>query len=408
MNRSRFTRIVKSGFKVAMTHKLRASFMMLSVMIGIIALTIIISIGSGTQKQVMSRINKMFGSNNILVASGRASMHGMQAQMNPTTTLKLSDLEDVAGRISNFIDWDAFQISLDKTATFNSQNATVNIYGHKASAVSVWNYTITEGRFFTKAENQSLARVAVLAPNVRKELFPNSDPVGKQIEVDGIPFQVIGTIGPRGLDPHGMNQDDEIIIPLNTLLKRVANEDYVFAAKFLVAYKSQINSNAAQVVQILRERHNINANETDDFMVETPEAIAQMIKGADRMFSLYLPLISGVFLIIGAIVVVNLMLLSVSERVKEIGLRKAVGAKSNDIQSQFLIEASSITILGGILGIILGILFLIPMTKMMNVPFIISWSAIVVCCIISVLVGIAAGFFPAKRAAGLQPAQTLH
>lgn len=401
------SRIIKSGFKVALKHKLRASFMILSVMIGIIALTLIISIGNGTRQQVMSRIKKMFGSNNILVASGRASMHGMQAQMTPTTTLKLSDIKDIVGRISNILDWDAFQVSLDKSVIFNGQNAMVNLYGHTAFAESVWNYTITEGRFFTKAENRSLARVAVLAPNVRKELFPNSDPIGKQIEVDGIPFHVIGTIGARGLDPHGMNQDDEIIIPLNTLLKRVVNEDYVFAAKFLVADKSQITPNSEQVIQILRERHNINKNETDDFMVETPEAIEQMIKGANRMFNLYLPIISGVFLIIGAIIVANLMILSVSERVKEIGLRKAVGAKSKDIQSQFLIEASSVTILSGILGIILGILLLIPMTKMMNLPFIISWFAIVVCFILSVLIGIAAGFFPAKRAAKLQPAETL-
>jgi putative ABC transport system permease protein len=401
------SRIIKSGFKIAWTHKLRAFFMVLSVMIGIAALTIIISLGKGTQEQVLSRVKTLFSSNTIMIASGAGKMQGMKAQMNPTTTLKISDIEEVAGRSGNILNWDAVQMSLDKTTTFNGQSAVVNVFGQMPSAESVWNLVILDGRFFTEAENQGLVRVAVIAPNVRKELFGNSNPVGRQIDIDGTPFQVIGTIGPRGLDPHGMNKDDEIIIPLNTIMKRIQNVDYLMFAKFIVADKNSINSTAEQIKHIVRERHNINTNENDDFMVMTPDAVKEMIDNANKMFNLYLPMISVVALIVGSIVIINLMLLSVNERVKEIGLRKALGAKSKDILAQFLIESASITISGGILGIAAGLLLLSQITAMMHVPFIISWTAIAGCLIASSIIGIAAGLLPAKKAAGMQPVDSL-
>jgi putative ABC transport system permease protein len=401
------TRTFKSGFKSAWSHKLRLFFMILCVMIGIAGLTLVISIGKATQEQVMSRVKKMFASNTIMVVSGAARMQGTMVHRDAATTLKVSDIEDIARRDGNILNWDAVEMTVGRQATFGGQNMTVNIHGHMPSAVSVWNLVITEGRFFTEAENQGLARVALLAPNIRKELFGNSDAVGKMIEIDGSPFRVVGTIGPRGLDPHGMDQDSQIIMPVNTLLRRVLNQDYITFGKFLVADRSSIKSTAKQMTQIMRERHQLNPGENDDFTVITPEAVSEMIRSGNKMFNLYLPVISVVFLIIGGIAVVNLMLLSVSERVKEVGLRKALGAKSRDIRDQFLIEASSITLFGGFVGVIVGLLLLVQLTKMMKVPFMISWTTVIVCFLISTLLGITAGVVPAKRAAKLQPAESL-
>lgn len=408
------TRILKSGFKIALTHKLRAFFMVLSIMVGIAALTVIISIGKGTQDKVISRMKKFFGSNAIAVMSGSPRMQGTHAEMNPTTTLKLSDIQDIAGRVGTIVNWDAVQTAIDQSATYNGQSATVNVYGQMPSAVSVWNLVITEGRFFTDAENQSLARVAVIAPNVQKELFGNSpegihsdDPVGQQIEINGIPFQVIGTIGPRGLDPHGMNQDDQIIIPLETLLKRMLNEDYIMAAKLIVDNKNAIDPTALQVNQILLEMHHINPGENPDFMVATPTFVNEMLQRANAMFNVYLPIISLVALLVGSIVVANLMLLSVNERIGEIGLRKALGAKSKNILYQFLAEASSMTTIGGIAGMIVGLLLLSQITLMMHIPFVVSWNVLLICFAISTLVGILAGIIPARRAAALQPVEAL-
>lgn len=188
---------------------------------------------------------------------------------------------------------------------------------------------------------------------------------------------------------------------------KLVNLDYLMLAKFLVVDENAIDSTAEQVKQILRERHHINPNQTDDFMVVTPAVVKEMIDNANKIFNLYLPLIAVVSLIAGIIVAANLMLLSVNERVKEIGLRKAVGAKSKDILLQFLIEASAITVFSGIFGIILGMMLLSPIIKIMNLSFTISWSALAACFAVSIIAGIASGFFPARKAAAMQPAQSL-
>ncbi len=401
------TRIVKSGFRTAWSHKLRAFFMILSVAVGIGALTVIISLGKGTQEEVMSRIKRLFSANAVLVMSGTGRVEGSQVHATGTTTLKLPDIEELAGRISGIAAWDAVKIALGQSVTYSGQNCTADLEGLTPAGEAVWNLAVTEGRFFTDAENRGLARVALLAPGIRKELFGSADPVGQQIQVGGVPFQVIGTIGPRGLDPHGMNLDEQIIVPLNTLLKRVTNTDYLTFAKFLVTDTGTLSATAEQMTQVLRERHHVAAGEESDFMVVTPAIVNQMVRRGTALFNLYLPLIALVALLVGSIVVVNLMLLSVSERVKEIGLRKAVGAKSRDIRSQFLIEASSITLAGGTAGILLGLLVLTQVTKAMHVPFVVSWTALIVCFVVSSLVGIAAGFVPARRAAEIQPAESL-
>ena len=400
-------RVIKSGFKAAWSHKLRASFMIVSVTIGIAALTITISLGQSAREEMMGRIRKLFSSNSIMVISGSARMEGTQTRMNPAATLKIADIEDIAGRTGNILEWDAVQMAMDQPATVEGKNAIVNVYGQTPTAQSVWNLGITGGRFFTDGENRGFARVAVLAPNVRKNLFGDADPVGQQIEINNTPFQVIGTIGSRGLDPHGINLDDEIIVPLNTFLNRVVNEEYIMMAKFLVADRGALKTTAGLIEQTLRERHRIGEGENEDFMVVTPEFVEHMLDRMNSAFNRYLPIIAIIALLVGGIVVANLMVLSVGERTREIGLRKAVGAKSRDILSQFLLEATSITAFGGVLGLLAGVVLLTQITKMMHLPFTISWAGILACLIIASAIGIVAGVVPARRAAQLQPAETL-
>lgn len=407
-------RILKSGFKTAWTHKLRAILMILSIVIGIAALTVIVSLGKGTEEKVISQVKKLFSSNTIMVAAGMARMEGTQVTHSPSAGLKIADIKEIADRVENIFEWDAVQFAPVSEANYNGKNTVVSIAGHMPSGESVWNIVVSEGRFFSESENEGLLRVALIAPNVQKELFQkesgqveNSNPIGQQIKINNIPFRVIGTIAPRGMDPHGTDKDSEVLIPINTLLRRVVNLDYLQLAKFLIVDEKTINSTAEQVKQILRERHNITTGQNDDFIVVTPTVVKEMISNANKMFNLYLPLIAVVSLIVGSIVAANLMLLSVNERVKEIGLRKAVGAKSKDILLQFLIEASSITVFSGIFGIVLGIILLSQIVKIMNLPFTISWGALTACLIISVIAGVASGFLPARKAAAMQPARSL-
>lgn len=399
-------RIVQSGFRTAWTHKVRALFMILSIMIGIAALTIIISLGKGTEEKIMAQVRKFFSPKTVMVVSGGGRMEPNR----PVTfsgNLKLNDVEEIVQQIGDITDFDAILPVPGKEAQANGNNTLVDIVGHTPAAEIVHNLVIAEGRFFGEAENRALARVAVITPRARERLFGASDPIGQTIRIDNVPFQVIGVIGPRGMDPHGTDKDNEILIPLNTVLRRVANVDYVMLAKFLVHDERQTNAAAEQIKSILRERHSINPSEDDDFQVITPVRVKELIDNATRTFNLYLPLLAFVALLVGSIVVVNLMLISVNERVKEIGLRKAVGARSSDIAVQFLIEASSVTIVSGAAGIVIGILLLTQIVKFMNLPFTISWSAVLICSIVSIIIGIAAGYFPAKKAAGLSPIESL-
>jgi putative ABC transport system permease protein len=399
-------RIVQSGFRMAWTHKVRAIFMILSVMIGIAALTVIVSLGKGTEQKITAQVQKFFSSNSIMVMS-----HGGRLEPNRPISvsgnLKLTEVEDIVRQVGTITAWDAVQPVLGKEAVANGSNIQVNMSGQMPSAETMWNLVVTEGRFYTEAENRSLSRVAVITPHVREKLFGTSNPIGQMIKIDNVPFQVIGAIGPRGLDPHGSDKDNEVIVPLNTVLRRVVNLDCVMFAKFSISDERRMNETAEQITNILRDKHSIQAHEENDFMVMTPVRVKEIIANATRTFNVYLPLIALVSLLVGGIVVVNLMLISVSERMKEIGLRKAVGAKSNDIAMQFLIEASSITIVSGVAGIVVGILLLTQITRLMNLPFTISWAALVVCTVISAVVGIAAGYLPARKAASLSAIETL-
>ena len=400
------TRIIKSGFRTAWTHKMRSLFMVVSVMIGIAAFTVVISLGKGTEQKITAQVQKFFSSNTIMVVSGGGKLEPNRP--GPISgTMKIAEVEDVAQQISNISHWDAVQRIPNKIAEANGNNTAVDISGQTPAAETVWNITMTAGRFFSDVENRSLARVAVLGPHVRQHLFGISDPIGQMIKIENIPFQVIGVLGDRGMDPHGIDKDNEVLIPLNTAMRRVVNLDYILFAKFLVSDEQQMGTSADQITRLLREKHSLSTNEPDDFMVVTPVRVKEIINQASRMFNVYLPLLAVVSLLVGGIVVVNLMLISVNERVKEIGLRKAVGAKSRDIAMQFLIEASSVTIVSGVLGMTLGVFVFLYIAKLMNIPPVISWSALMICSVTSALVGISAGYFPAKKAAQLTPIETL-
>ena len=379
----KLNRIIKSGYKSLHTHKLRAIFMILCVMIGIAALTVIISLGKGTEVKIMGQVRKLFSSNTILVVAGRGRMESTLRKGVSSTSLKLTDFEEIKDRLPGVFDWDAVQISPDRQVTYGNMNTVAMISGQTPASETVWNIVVTNGRYFTEAENKSLSRVALLAPNVAKELFGDKNPMGEEIKVENIPFQIIGLIAKRGMDPHGIDKDSEILIPLNTLLRRVVNLDYLLLGKLLVENDKQVNSAAAEVTKILREKHSLSENDNDDFMIITPSMVNAMIKDSNKVFNIYLPLIAIISLLAGSIVVSNLMLLSVNERRKEIGLRKAVGAKTKDILYQFLLEASTITIFSGLLGIGIGLIILSFIYPKIDMPYTISWGTLIVCFIIS-------------------------
>jgi putative ABC transport system permease protein len=266
---------------------------------------------------------------------------------------------------------------------------------------------VISGSYFTGLDMKKSARVALLGTSVVKELFDGMDPVGEQIRIGSVPFRVIGVLEPMGVDPHGLDRDNEINIPITTLMRRVMNVDYIRGAKLKLADKSRMDDTAAQITRILRERHHISSGEPDDFHLITPALVREILARMTGVFSVLLPLIAGIALLAGGVVVAALMLITVNERKSEIGLRKAVGARAKDILSQFIMETAVITVTGGLTGFLLGTAGLFAVIAKMKLPVVVPWEAFILGMVFSGIVGLAAGILPARKAAALEPVDAL-
>jgi putative ABC transport system permease protein len=400
------SRIIKSGFRGMGRHKVRTFFMMLGIVVGIFALTVIFSIGQGTEEQVMSNVEKLFGPNDILISAGGSGMGGPR-QGGPITTLTIADLEALAEEIPNIQMWDPMIMTPGREAVYKDRSATTSIWAHSPRAEIVWNRTVVRGEFFDDQDVESAARVALIGQELAEELFGDADPLGEQIRIGNVPFRIKGVLELRGVDPHGMNRDHEVWIPITTSMRRLLNVDYILNGKLRVEDTGQMPETEAQVAAILRERHDLAPQEPDDFHLFTPARIREMVSSSNRVFNVFLPLIAAISLVVGGVVVANLMLLSVTERIPEIGLRKAVGARSRDILLQFLMETTVVTFAGGVIGIVTGLAGVRVVTSMMGIPFAISWQALILAIVSSTIIGLLAGVFPARRAAAHQPVEAL-
>jgi len=399
-------RLLKIAYVGLGRNKLRTFLMMIGIIIGITALTLIISAGIGAQDRVMDRVKK-FGLESIMVSAGSGSMMGQPTGGQPTTTLKLEDAEVIKREVTTVVDIAPFNRKGGAEVKFMDKSTTTTVMGITPSWAKVWNWDVEEGDFISEEDMSNLNRVCLLGPTVKKELFGDENPIGQQIRIGNIQFEVKGIMQSKGTSPGGGDLDNRINIPLTTLMRRVANVDYIAAVKILLTSSKEIDKTAENIRAILRERHSIASGVPDDFAITTPTEITKFAEKIAGTFNIFLALIAGISLIAGGVVVANIMLISVSERKKKIGLRKAVGAKSKDIMMQFLFEASAVTLIGGVIGIILGGVGAKILEMITDMPVSISWESVALGVVSSSLVGIIAGLQPAKRASKLQPVEAL-
>ena len=400
-------RIITSGFQVMRRYKLRTFFMMLGIIIGITALTLILSLGKGTKQQLMDKVEKVISASNILVNAGGGQMQGGPRSQDLTTTLTLEDFKALKEQVPNIENYDPMQIAPNRSVKYKTRSLDVRVMGNSPESEVVWNRSVLSGSYFTETDMKQSARVALLGTSLVKELFDGMDPVGEQIRIGSVPFRVIGVLEPMGVDPHGLDRDNEINIPITTLMRRVMNVDYIMGAKLKLADESKMDETAAQITTILRERHHISPGETDDFHLITPALVREILARMTGVFSVLLPLIAGIALLAGGVVVAALMLIMVNERKSEIGLRKALGARAKDISRQFIMETAVITVTGGLAGFVLGTLGLLAVVLKMKLPLVVPWEAFILGIAFSALVGLAAGILPARKAAALEPVETL-
>lgn len=398
------TRLARHSLRMMGRYKLRTSFMMLGSVIGIAALTFVISVGQAAQRKILKTVGQMFGDSGIVIHDGGGEMMG--GPRGPGIRLKIDDIAAVAKELPGIEAWDPMQTI---TASVRHGDSTENVLvrGESERWPQVWNRTASRGDLFDEMAVTGSARVAIIGETVAKELFGADDPVGADIQIGSVPFKVIGILEPWGTDPHGMDRDNEVIVPISTLMRRLTNVDTISAAKLVVIDPARSDEMKAEMRRILRERHGLTAGQPNDFSIITATEIRRMVGQVQRVLVFYLPLVAAIALIVGGVVSASLMLVSINERVAEIGLRRAIGARRQDIRLQFLLETTITMLAGGLGGVALGYVVAQIGASRMHLDGANPWTAALLGVLASSLVGVLAGILPALRAARLHPAEAL-
>jgi putative ABC transport system permease protein len=382
--------------------------MMLGIIIGISALTLTLTLGNGIEKKIMESVSRVFNKNNVVVSAEMIEAEGIrESEAGPNTSLKIEDIKAIAKQVDGIVMYDYLHILPEQNIVYNQYNTVASVKGCSEVGEIVWNRPVSSGQFFSKTDVNSSKRVALIGSKVSAALFPNDDPVGKQIRIANSPYLVIGVLENRGADPHGSDMDEDIYIPITTFMRRLANVDFIMTAKFEFESQELAENSEEQIRTILREQHFLSEGEGDDFSILTPKQAGKIIAGMIKLFKVLLPAIAAIALLAGGIVIVVLMSISVNQRIKEIGLRKAIGAKNSDIRLQFLVESTIVVIIGGILGLIIGLALSKLMSAKMGAIFYIPFQTILAGIIVPVFTGLIAGILPANKAAKYHPVDSL-
>lgn len=408
MNNSRYQRIIHSGLRMMGRSKLRSFFMMLSIVIGSAALTVTLTIGNGVEKKVLENASRFVNPRNIIVLAERVEADGLrESEAGPNTTFKIEDVEAVAEQLVGLSLYDYSQLIPEKEVSYSGVNHFTRVNGCRTVGEIIFNKPVVRGRFFDESEVKGSKRVAVIGPKLAKILFAEEDPIDKQFRIGNIPFTVIGIAEEQGADPHGNDLDDEIYIPITTLLRRVANIDYIMAAKFEFETEEHRVRAEATVREVMRTRHFLMEGETDDFTIITPVQVQEIVAKIVRVFKVLLPAVAAIALIAGTIVIVVLMSMSVNQRLKEIGLRKAIGAKEKDISAQFIAESVAVVLMGGVIGLAIGLLVSKLFSDKLDAVFYIPVQTLVIGVVLPIVIGLISGIFPAQKASKLNPVDSM-
>jgi putative ABC transport system permease protein len=399
-----------STFKIAVRalrrNKLRSGLTALGIIIGVGAVIAMVSIGNGAKAQVEAQIARL-GENVILIFSGSTTSSGIRTGWGGAGTLKIEDAEAIRREIPLVTRVSEEVVSTAQVAAGN-QNWFTRIYGESADYFELRDWPLADGAPFTPQDVRSANKVCVVGRTTATQIYGNEDVVGQVLRIKGVPFVITGVLSSKGLSPQGTDQDDIVIMPFTSAMKRVLGGGTTLRnINAQVASSADLAAAQQQIIQLLRDRHNIREGRDDDFTVRTQEEIAATATATSRVMTLLLGAIASVSLLVGGIGIMNIMLVSVTERTREIGVRLAVGAHARDILTQFLIEAVSLSSLGGIIGILLGLAASQLLSVLANWPTLISVTSIVVAFFFSAAVGVFFGFYPARRAASLDPIEAL-
>jgi len=398
---------VRVSLKGLTANKLRTFFMMLGVLIGITALTVIVSVGQGAKVQVMQRMENLSAFGAVMVVPGGGMTRGLGSVDTVPATLTAEDAQAIQAEVPNVQGVAMVQSKQGVAIKFGGQSTTTMVWGVTPNYPGIRPTPVTRGEFFGVEEQSSQARVAVLGQDTAAALFGAADPLEQTIRIENVPFKVIGLQKRMGASPGGGNLDDRILIPQATAGRRLFNATNMTQLVIQIKGRNQVAGAAEQVKQLLRERHHIAPGMPDDFGVRIAEQMLGILTGTSQTLTIFLSIVAALSLLVGGFIVMNIMLISVSERTKEIGLRRAVGARRRDVLLQFILEAGAVTAAGGLIGVLLGVGGALVASRLMGWPAALSWPAIVGAVIFAGIVGLVFGVQPARKAAALHPVEAL-
>jgi putative ABC transport system permease protein len=396
---------LKIAFRALRRNKLRSALTALGIIIGVGAVIAMVGIGSGAKAQVEAQIASL-GQNVILVFSGSTTASGIRTGWGGAGTLKIEDAEAIRREVPG-ISAVSEEVPSNTQVAAGNQNWYTRVLGESADYFDIRQWPLADGAPFTPQDVRSANKVCVIGKTTASQIFGNDDPIGQILRIKNVPFTVTGVLTPKGLSAQGLDQDDVIIMPYTSAMKRVSGGTTLRNINVQVANASDLDPAQQQIISLLRQRHNIRPGRDDDFTVRNQQEIAQAATATTEVMTGLLGAIAGVSLVVGGIGIMNIMLVSVTERTREIGTRMAVGAHGRDILTQFLIEAVSLSAVGGLLGIILGIAASKLLSVWKNWPSLISPTSILIAFLVSAAVGIFFGFYPARTASRLDPIDAL-
>jgi len=398
----------KEGIKSLSSNKLRTFLMMLGVIIGIATFTTVIAIGQGGKRRVIKSMNKMWGAMPIAVTPGGKELSPHSDILSAPATLTKEDANAIVREVPNVKDICLVQIKTNVPVSYKGKNTTVlDLMGITPNFETIRTTKVISGDFISEEDMNSLASVCLIGQTVVKELFGDKDQIGEIVRIENVNFVVKGMIEPKGVAPGGRDLDNRVLIPQTTFARRMYNVNHLSQIVVGLVDVKKIEQTGNDIATFLRERHNISSEKFDDFTIRLPSTMAQMFSKTSQTLTIFLAIISLISLIVGGVVIMNIMLISVSERKKEIGIRRAVGAKKKDILIQFLFEAVWVTFIAGFIGIIFGIVISRLIAFISKTPTTITVGAIVLAFIFSVVIGIIFGLQPARKAASLNPIEAL-
>jgi putative ABC transport system permease protein len=385
-------------------NRLRAALTMLGITFGISAVICTVAIGQGGQAQVQQQLQNL-GDNLIWIEAGSRNVNGVRSGAYGTNSLMLGD-EQAIERLP-LIKQCSPNVDSHTQIAYGNQNWWTHVRGVAPSFFRIEHWVVAQGAPFTDSDAAHMAKVCLIGQTVKQQVFPHVDPVGKTLRVGNVPFQVVGVFAPKGAAGPGFDQDDVLMMPYTVMMKEIKGQYWLDDTMCSAISPAAIPPAESQIGRLLRQRHRLLPGEGDDFNIRHPDSFLQALQQSDLTFAYMLASVAMLSLLVGGVGIMNIMLVSVTERTREIGVRMAVGATEWDVQRQFLLESVTLSLMGGATGVALGVLATEGLASMMGWPATISVEAIAAAVVVSIATGVFFGYYPARRAASLNPIEAL-